>query len=190
MSSAVTFARDRFADLLREAVAAGAFSARRTGRPDDLRLAVRGVGPIALPVSVRQARELCLVGRPALFGKGERTLLDAKVRDTWEIPKSRITIDKRQWNVTLRPILGRLRADLGLPDGCELTAEFHSMLVYAPGQFFAPHQDSEKADGMIGTLVVALPSAAKGRRARGRACWQYRDLPVVEGVAVLRRLLR
>jgi hypothetical protein len=36
------------------------------------------------------------------------------------------------------------------------------MLVYAPGQFFAPHQDSEKADAMIGTLVVTLPSASKG----------------------------
>jgi hypothetical protein len=162
MSSPVTFARDRFASLLGDAVAPGAFSARRTARPDDLRLEVRGVGPIVLPVSVRQAKELCSVGRPARFGKGEQTLLDAKVRDTWEIPKSRIKIDKRQWNATLRPILDGLRADLGLPAGCEVTADMHSMLVYAPGQFFAPHQDSEKADGMIGTLVVTLPSASKG----------------------------
>ncbi len=162
MSSPVTFARDRFASLLGEAVAPGAFSARRAARPDDLRLQVRGVGPIALPVSIRQAKELCLMGQPARFGKGEQTLLDAKVRDTWEIPKSRIKIDKRQWNSTLRPILDRLRADLGLPAGCDLTADFHSMLVYAPGQFFAPHQDSEKADAMIGTLVVTLPSASKG----------------------------
>jgi hypothetical protein len=93
----MTFARDRFASLLGNAVAAGAFSARRTASPDDLRLEVRGVGPIALPVSVRQAKELCLMGRPARFGKGEQTLLDAKVRDTWEIPKSRVKIDKRQW---------------------------------------------------------------------------------------------
>jgi hypothetical protein len=34
--------------------------------------------------------------------------------------------------------------------------------VYAPGQFFATHQDSEKTDGMIGSLVVILPSSAKG----------------------------
>jgi hypothetical protein len=50
-------------------------------------LEVDGVGPIAMPVSVRQAKELCLVARPA---------------------------------------------------------RFHSMLVYAPGQFFAPHQDSRR----------------------------------------------
>ena len=30
------------------------------------------------------------------------------------------------------------------------------------GQFFAPHQDSEKDDGMIGSLVVMLPSDSTG----------------------------
>jgi len=162
MPSSAVAPRDRFASLLSKAVVPGTFSARRTARPDGLQLEVRGVGPIAFPVPTGQAEQLCLIGRPARFGKGEQTLLDAGVRDTWEIPKSRITIDKRQWNATLRPVLERLRADLGLPDGCELAAEFHSMLVYAPGQFFAPHQDSEKADSMIGTLVVTLPSASKG----------------------------
>jgi hypothetical protein len=111
---------------------------------------------------MRQAKELCLIGRPARFGKGEQTLMDTTVRDTWEIPKSRIKIDKRQWGHTLRPTLDGLRADLGLPAGCELAADFHAMLVYAPGQFFAPHQDSEKADDMVGTLVVTLPSASRG----------------------------
>ncbi|WP_433612648.1 hypothetical protein ACQP2P_01910 [Dactylosporangium sp. CA-139114] len=73
--------RDRFASLLGEGTPAGSFSARRTARPDDLRLAVTGIGPIALPVPDRQAKELCLISRPARFGKGEQTLLDAKVRD-------------------------------------------------------------------------------------------------------------
>ncbi len=38
----------------------------------------------------------------------------------------------------------------------------HNMLIYGPGQFFAPHQDSEKTDDMIGTLVVSLPSRFTG----------------------------
>ena len=161
-SASATFPRDRFASLLGDASAAGAFSARRTARPDGLRLEVGGVGPIAMPVSVWQAKQLCLIGRPARFGKGEQTLLDAKVRDTWEIPRSRVKIDKRHWNATFHPVLDRLRADLGLPDRCRLEAQFQSMLVYAPGQFFAPHQDSEKDDAMIATLVVTLPSASTG----------------------------
>ncbi len=36
------------------------------------------------------------------------------------------------------------------------------MLVYGKGQFFVPHQDSDKDDAMVGTLVVSLPSAHTG----------------------------
>ena len=36
------------------------------------------------------------------------------------------------------------------------------MLVYSRGQFFVSHQDTEKADDMIATMVVMLPSAFKG----------------------------
>lgn len=71
-------------------------------------------------------------------------------------------IDQRRWNRTLLPQLETLRAELGLPEGSRLKAELHSLLLYEPGQFFAPHQDSEKADDMVGSLVVLLPSAAKG----------------------------
>jgi len=102
------------------------------------------------------------VARPARYGLRDETLLDKRVRDTWEIPKSRLKIDQRRWKRTLLPVLERLRSDLGLPAGCTLKAELHNALVYAPGQFFLPHQDSEKGDDMVGTLVVMMPSAFKG----------------------------
>lgn len=129
---------------------------------DDLDIRIRGVGKLTLPVVAAQAKELRLIARPAKYGRGEETLLDRRVRDTWEVPRSRVNIDKRRWNQTLWPTLDQVRRDLGLPDGCRLKAELHSMLVYEPGQFFAPHQDSEKADEMVGTLVVILPSNATG----------------------------
>lgn len=56
------------------------------------------------------------------------------MRDTWEIPLSRVKIDKRRWNQTMLPVLDRPRADPGLPDGTRLTAELQSMLVYAVGR--------------------------------------------------------
>jgi hypothetical protein len=88
--------------------------------------------------------------------------LDANVRDTWEVPRDRVTVDERRWRETLLPMLDILRAELGLaPDG-ELSAELHSMLVYEPGQFFRRHRDSEKSEGMLATLVVTLPSAFTG----------------------------
>jgi hypothetical protein len=36
------------------------------------------------------------------------------------------------------------------------------LLVYEPNQFFLKHQDTEKSDDMIGTLVVTLPSTYGG----------------------------
>jgi hypothetical protein len=155
-------ARDRLAARLGEAATSGAFSAQRTAPADDLHLEVDGVGDLCFPVPEDQAKQLYLLGRPARFGRGEQTLLDRRVRDTQEVPKSRIKIDKRRWARTLEPVLDQLRDDLGLPPSCELRAELHSMLVYARGQFFVPHQDSEKADGMVGSLVVTLPSSHKG----------------------------
>lgn len=149
-------------ELLSGVDAPGTFSAQRTRPVEDLHLEVRGVGRLALPTSRRQARQLCQIGRPARYGQGELTLLDRSVRDTWEIPKSRVKIDQRRWKRTLLPVLEQLGADLGVPAGARLKAQMQAMLVYAPGQFFLPHQDSEKTDEMVGTLVVTLPSSFKG----------------------------
>lgn len=102
------------------------------------------------------------IAKPATFGWMEKTCLDSEVRSVWKIPKSRIKIDKRRWNQTLNPTLDGLKEKLGLPEQSRLRAELHDMLIYAPGQFFKFHQDSEKSDGMVATLVVVLPSPHSG----------------------------
>lgn len=155
-------ARERLAALLGGVAAVGSFSTRRAASAGDLHIDVRGLGRLVLPVSEAQAKQLHRVGRPAAYGRGDRTLVDPRFRDTCEIPKSRVKIDKRQWNNTLLPMVERVRGDLGLPAGCRLKVVLHSMLVYGPGQFFVPHQDSEKADEKIGSLVVTLPGSFKG----------------------------
>lgn len=140
----------------------GSFATCHTVSPANLRLDVKGVGRIRLPLTATQALELRAVARPARHGFKDQTRLDRRVRDTWEVPRSRISIDGRTWNRTILPQLDAIRRDLGLPDRSRLKAELHNMLVYEPGQFFVTHQDSEKTDSMIGTLVVILPSAFTG----------------------------
>ncbi|WP_437638384.1 2OG-Fe(II) oxygenase [Sorangium sp. So ce854] len=153
-------------DAVRAALAAieaeGGFAIELGCGSDDLRIEVDGVGPIRYPISAATARKLCAVARPAPFGRRDKTLHDARVRDTWEIDASRITIDTRRWQRTLEPTLTTIRQRLGLPEGGELEAALDKMLVYGPGQFFAPHQDSERDDDMVGTLVVELPSRHDG----------------------------
>jgi hypothetical protein len=155
-------AREQVATLLGRVTAGGSFAARRTAPADTLPIEVKGLGQLRFPVPPAQARQLCALARPARYGKGTQTLLDLGVRDTWEIPLSRLKIDKRRWNQTLQPVLEGLRGDLGLPAGSRLAAELQSMLVYTKGQFFVPHQDSEKTDEMVASLVVTLPSSFTG----------------------------
>ena len=155
-------ARQDLADLLRGFMGGGSFSTRRTAPVGDLAIEVRGVGLLRLPVTAGQAKELRLIARPARYGRGIETLLDRRVRDTWEVPRSRVSIDARRWVNTMRPVLELIRDDLGLSAATSLDADLHSMLVYEPGQFFAAHQDSEKDDRMIGSLVVLLPSRSTG----------------------------
>ena len=96
----------------------------------------------------------------ARFGRGEETLTDPDVRDTWEIPKHLV---RAGWNdATLMDILATIKEELGLPNAAELTADLHLLLVYETNQHFLAHQDSEKDDSMVGTLVVTLPSSYAG----------------------------
>jgi hypothetical protein len=142
--------------------AEGAFATELVCGSEDLDIKVEGVGPIRFPISAATARKLCAVARAAPFGRRDETLHDVSVRDTWEIGRSRIKIDTRRWQRTLEPKLAIIQKRLGLPEGGKLEAAFDKMLVYGPGQFFAPHQDSERADDMVGSLVVELPSKHEG----------------------------
>jgi len=139
----------------------GAFATRFTITADP-QLHVDAVGEVSLPVTLHTAHQLCAAAQPARHGYKDQTLLDPRVRDTWEIPAARLRFNSPQWQPALERALDRIRRDLGLAPGNQLQAELHNLLVYAPGQFFAVHQDSEKADGMLGTLVVTLPSRFTG----------------------------
>ncbi len=154
-----TAARDRLARTLRGDVQT-AFSVELTAKTDDLSLEVEGFGHVKFPVTPAKARKLLGLGQPARFGRGEETITDPDVRDTWEIPKRLV---RAGWNgATLKEILATVKEELGLPHAAELTAELHSFLVYEQNQHFLAHQDSEKDDSMVGSLVVTLPSSYAG----------------------------
>jgi hypothetical protein len=154
--------RERLAGLLGGAKKAGAFSARLEAPVAGLGLEVAGVGPVNLPLRAPQVKRLISVARLALFGRGEQTLSDTSVRDTWQILPDQLSLAGPSWPSLLSGALEHFRDALGLPPTTRLRAEPHAMLVYGKGQFFLPHQDSEKDDAMVGTLVLSLPSAHTG----------------------------
>jgi len=152
-------ARVELARVLGEVAAARPSGVRLLVDPAALVLEVASVSHVGMPLSAAQAKELIELGRPARFGRGERTVTDRRVRDTWELPKRLV---QARWSAVFESALEKVRDGLGLTSDCRLTAELHSVLVYEPGQFFLPHQDSEKDDTMVATLVVTVPSAHTG----------------------------
>ncbi|HYC89125.1 MAG TPA: 2OG-Fe(II) oxygenase [Thermoanaerobaculia bacterium] len=149
-------------ELLHTIAPPGSFAVQRSAPAEALRIDVKGVGALELPLAARTVSRLREVAKPARYGLRDRTVYDTAVRHSREIARSRIRIDQRRWNETLLPLLDEIRAGLGLAEGVTLKAELHNMLLYERGQFFKSHQDSEKTDGMIGTLVVTLPSPFRG----------------------------
>jgi hypothetical protein len=122
-------ARERLARLLGDSEPAGAFSAQLRAPAHPLQLEVAGVGPVRFPVRAPLAKKLIAAARPAMFGRGEQTLADTNVRDTWELTPDRITLGGPGWTALMDRALEHFRDELGLPWASRLRVELHSMLV-------------------------------------------------------------
>lgn len=142
--------------------AGGEFAVELGLAAEALRVVVQGVGPLRFPIPAEMAKQLGDAAEPAPYGRRSETVHDARVRDTGQIERDRIKIDTRRLRRALAPALGTIRERLGMPEGVELAVVLDKLLVYGPGQFFATHQDSEREDAMVGTLVMTLPCSHEG----------------------------
>ena len=125
--------------------------------PSILGLHVKNIGLIPLPLTDALAKSLAAVATQAPHGQGTSTVLDTSVRKTWQIEPSEVTIANPAWPAALNRLTARVALDLGVNHG-HVTAELYKLLLYEPGGFFKKHRDTEKAEGMFGTLVIQLPS--------------------------------
>ncbi|MDE0005360.1 MAG: 2OG-Fe(II) oxygenase, partial [Rhodospirillaceae bacterium] len=133
-------------------------------------LEVAGVGVVPFPVPDSSVSALAERAERAAFGRGGKTVLDRTVRDTWQFSPDEVSIGGKTWTETLHEILGVVTKALGCPSG-SVEAQLHKLLLYEQGGHFAPHRDSEKADGMVATLVISLPAWGKG----GELVVRHRD---------------
>ena len=134
------------------------------------RLRVKGAGALSFPVPKTQIRALIAAAEPAPYGRGTETVVDRSIRNCWQIGPERVRLAGAAWPGTFAGILETAAVGLGCaPD--RVDARLHRLLIYEPGGFFAPHRDSEKADGMIATLSVSLPTAGAG----GELVVRHRD---------------
>lgn len=118
------------------------------------------VGLLRFPLKPKAVKGLVEQCQIAPFGKGTETLVDTKVRKTFELSPDRFRVSDK-WNSMVLGVIANVATELGLPPD-ELEGELYKLLVYKDGGFFVPHRDSEKNDGMVASLIFVLPNQFRG----------------------------
>ena len=131
-------------------------------------LEVQGLGPVRIPLKGTVAKQLAASCRVAPYGKGTRTLVDTKVRKTFELDPKKFTVCDA-WNAGIADVTRTAAERLGLPAD-RLEARLYKLLLYRSGGFFLSHRDSEKHDRMLASLIVVLPGPFAGGSLAVRHC--------------------
>ena len=115
------------------------------------------------------AKELIASCRVAPYGKGTQTLVNTKVRNTFELDPEMFRLGEA-WNTAIADAMRPVAEQLGLPAE-QLEARLYKLLVYEKGGFFLPHRDSEKHDRMVASMIVVLPNPFEG------GSWSFATAP-------------
>lgn len=154
-------AKKRLLAILKTIKGSGSFVASGVSPLVHPGLYVEGVGEIGLPITAGQSRDIISQAKRAPFGKGSQTITDTSVRNVWEIDAQQLSFGNEEWEKFFRKIIEKVKQALGIEES-SVTASLYKLLVYETGSFFLPHQDSEKEQGMFGTLVIGLPAKHAG----------------------------
>lgn len=125
------------------------------------RIDIHGVGTVSFPVPDVQITDIVACCDQAPVGRGSDTVLDTAVRRVWQLAPTQFDIGGKSWPRILDDMLSTVATELGCT-GSEISAQLYKLLVYDTGAFFKPHRDTEKIDGMFGTLLIVLPSQHSG----------------------------
>jgi len=152
---------NEFINLMEKVESSGTFSVGGTLPPIPPGLKVKGLGQVALPVLEPQAKALIQLSQQSPFGRGEETITDTNVRNSWQISVEDLEFTNPQWEKSLAESIQQMGEDLGLY-GCKIEFQPYKLLVYETGSFFAAHRDTEKIPNMFATLVINLPAEHTG----------------------------
>ena len=72
----------------------------------------------------------------APFGRGEATIYDTSVRNTWQLSPTQFTINNCKWSEELQALLDKVTGNLGCEAGKKVTCELYKLLLYERGGFF------------------------------------------------------
>ena len=116
---------------------------------------------LGCPPDAEDLERLVGLARPAPYGRGEETLVDAQVRDALQIDAREVRLEGPSWAGLEATMLKTVRADMGLADA-KLKLKPLKLLVYRKGGHFSMHADTEKTPGMVASLALIVPGEYTG----------------------------
>jgi len=124
-------------------------------------LFVDGLGAIPTPLLEEQAEKLVVLCKKSPSGHNQEAKMDESVRKSWQLQPDLVQFRHPQWQSGMEKLTKLIAERLGYVD-VPLQCVLYKLLVYGEGGHFLKHQDTEKENGMIATLVVQPPSAHEG----------------------------
>ena len=142
------------------------------GGPIDLPnpgMTIDGVGWVSTPLVYGVAEMIKKVATQAPYGKGPDTLVDKTVRNAHQIEASKVSFASPEWNYAIKNLAQTVARRLGTDEDF-VDISLYKVFLYEQGGHFKPHKDTEKEDGMFGTLVIQFPSVFTGGEFIVRHC--------------------
>ncbi|KAG1708758.1 hypothetical protein DVH05_022383 [Phytophthora capsici] len=149
--------------LARADVYAGeySFGGQANTLPSQPGLFVDSLGLIPTPLRTEIVTPLIALCEKSPFGHNMDTKMDEAVRKSWQLEPDLVQFKNPLWKAGIEK-LSKVVADRLGYRGIPLECVLYKLLVYSEGGHFVKHQDTEKKDGMIATLVVQPPSDHEG----------------------------
>ena len=142
--NAILNLKERLSDILDLIQSSGKFAAfEQLDSFVDPKVFVPGIGSIRLPLQEQTARSLIQTCHQAPFGKGEQTIIDISVRNTWELDASQFELRNPAWAKYIKQITRSALKELGFDeeDMFGVRAELYKLLLYEKGAMFKPHKE-------------------------------------------------
>ena len=100
-------------------------------------------GIVGLPVCEYEAKKIKAVCSQAPYGRGQETVVDTTVRNTWQLEPSQFTIMNAQWDSRIESLAAVVKKELGCDPALNVRCELYKFLLYQQGNFFKVKHSKE-----------------------------------------------
>lgn len=115
--------------------------------------------PLKFPLDTKDVEGIKKYAERAEVGTATGAVVNLEARTCWQLLPDKVSIENTKF---LDYAVEQVSKGLGLDLYYDIKANLYKFLLYEPGCFFKRHQDTERLEGMFGTLIVELPSDYQG----------------------------